>query len=77
MIDVAPSVPGTVGTFASLGKLKPNETQTVNRDMPDGTYRLRFIVTDVFGKKGKAIDATAQVVSTPPGVVTNIKVTVT
>lgn len=67
---------GTVSAFTSLSKVKPDATQTVNQDMPDATYKFRFIVTDIFGKKGKPVDATAVIASAPPGVVTNIKVTV-
>jgi hypothetical protein len=67
---------GTVGAFASLAKIAPDATQTIERDVPDGNYRIRFIVTDIFGKVGKPVDANATVVSAPPGVVTNIKVTV-
>lgn len=67
---------GTVGNFTSLAKVKPDATQTVTHPVPDGNYKLRFIVTDTFGKKGKPLDASVTVVSAPPGQVTNVKVTI-
>jgi hypothetical protein len=67
---------GSTGSFVSLAKIKPDGEQTIKRDVPDGNYKLRFIVTDTYGQKGKAQDAAATVTSAPPGQVLNIKVTV-
>lgn len=76
-VQLAPvATDGTVGVFVSLAKVKPDTEQTVQRDVPDGNYKLRFIVTDTYGQKGKALEASAIVKSAPPGQVLNIKVTV-
>jgi hypothetical protein len=69
-------VDGATGSFVSLAKIKPDGEQTIKRDVPDGNYKLRFIVTDIYGQKGKPLDASATVKSAPPGQVLNIKVTV-
>jgi len=76
-VSLAPvAADGTVGSFTSLAKVKPDATQTVNKDVPDGDYKIRFVVTDIYGQKGKPLDASATVKSAPPGQVLNIKVTV-
>lgn len=77
-VSLAPvAADGTVGAFSSLAKLKPDVTQTVNRDVPDGNYKIRFVVTDIYGQKGKPLDAAATVKSAPPGQVLNVAVTIT
>ena len=63
-------------TFTSLARVAANGTQTISKDIADGNYTLRFIVTDTGGKVGKPMDAVAAVVSAAPGQVMNITVTV-
>ena len=76
-VSIAPvAADGTVGAYTSLAKVKPDATQTVTKDVPDGSYRLKFVVTDIYGQKGKPVEASAVVKSAPPGTVLNIKVTV-
>lgn len=69
---IAPTV---AGPFVSLAKVAPNATQTITKDVVDGTWVLRFIVTDTLNQKGKNVDQTIVVKSNPPGVVTSIVVT--
>lgn len=68
--------PTSAGPFVSLAKVAPNVTQTITKDVADGNWVLRFVVTDTLNQKGKAVDQAVVVKSNPPpGVVTNITVT--
>lgn len=63
-------------TFTSLAKVKPNDTQTITKDMPDGSYVFRLVETNIYGRSGKPLDGTAVVQSAAPGQVINLKITV-
>lgn len=75
-IFLATVVGTTVGPFASLAKVKPDATQTIDKDMPDGTYRIRAIVTDTFGHPSAVREATVILTSAPPKPVSNLQVAV-
>jgi hypothetical protein len=63
--------------FTVLGNIPPSQLELTQTEIEPGDYIVRHVVVDTSGRESTPVDTRFNVAENPPGVVTNVSVTIT